>query len=321
MTALAPQLDPLLFFGAGHPATKPHTGPYYGALAILGKYGYGPRPNQENNCLFINELDVIDPDTAARGLRDYLARGYSETACGPAVANGYHGQYPDTRWLEAGPVNYANVLKTRFAGLSRSLFALPDFAPWFDHGLYDWDRIEHQLTPFYSHPAVQGAVSRVISAWETYTSIAEMHKVFTWLARVFPTHERFWHNPPGHLSPGNSDENEEACWREAAPYLHGMMLQAGPPSGEGGDGRTPKEQMTYDLWDMQRRFHGIDSPWGPPVLGADGKPLRLYYREGVTYDLYWHATPEAVAQEWGAAAMTVPHVSGALDGFPVHSTP
>ncbi len=214
MTALAPQADPLLFFGARRvpPPIPPHTGPYYGALAILGNYGYGPRPNQPNNCLFINELDVIDPDTAARGLRDYLAR-------------------------------------------------------------------------------------------------------------VFPTKERFWHNPPGHLSPGNSDENEEACWREAAPYLHGMMLQAGPPSGEGGDGRTPKEQMTYDLWDMQRRFHGIDSPWGPPVLGADGKPLRLYYREGVTYDLYWNATPEAVAQEWGAAAMTVPHVSGALDGFPVHSAP
>lgn len=307
----------LLFSGTAAPVP---TKALYGALAILGPFAYGPRPGQPNNCLFLDQLDVVDEATAAEGLRQYRdVRGYTETACGPCEALGYHGQYPDTHWLARGPVAYAEQLERRFRGLSRTLFLLPDIAPWFNGREYDWDAIERDLTPFYSHPAMQAVCDRVVTAWETVVSIEEFARVFDWAKRVYPTKPRDWHNPPGHLSPGLSSEDEQTCWRSAAAHgCTGLQMQAGPPSGAGGDGRTAKEQMQYDLWDMQRRFQGVNSPWGPPILNPQtGEPLTLRYREGVTYDLYWHATPESVAKDWGLAACAVANVLSSGDGYPV----
>jgi hypothetical protein len=125
----------------------------------------------------------------------------------------------------------------------------------------------------------------------------------------------YWHNPPGHLSPGTSDEDEQACWRNAAAAgIAGLAEQAAPPSSTDTD-RPPIEQMQYDLADMVRRFRGDPgSPWGGPIVNCDGATLQVWWREGVAYDIYNGAQPQSIAHTWAQAALSVNGITETGDG-------
>lgn len=263
----------------------------------------------------MGELDAVWPHlptTCDRVRTDYRAAGLSHLVCGPVWSDhGYDGEYPLTDYL-GHPERYVEFL--RWWGMPFTLMLLPDSEPYFDGRQWDMGLIERDLTPFYSHPEIQALTTRVCLAYECVVSIANFVPVFDWMLRIFPHATRFWHNPPGHLSPGLSDEDEQECWRSAARHgIDGLMLQASPS----GTALPPIEQMAYDLWDMERRFTGVNSPWGKPILNLHGQPLTVEYGEGVAYPMYHDAAPQSLAVAWGTKARTVQGVVNTLDGSPL----
>lgn len=286
----------------------------------------------------MDELDTIwkvDRTEAQRILDAYLSRGFNHITAGPAfMATGYQGpiwgvgrqpQYDPTNWV-GDPDGYADFLEwLQSHGLAVTLFLLPDCAPYFDGHGWDWSLVERDLTPLYSHPRLQAIIRRTVLAFEVIVSIAEFAKAFDWQRRVFPNALRLYHNEPGHLGPGLSTEDEQACWRSAALHgCQGLALQAHPPhawSGRNQDGRTVEDQMMYDLDDMQRRFEGRhDSPWGPEPICCDGVPLVCEYMEGTAASIHNHRWPEVIGRAWGELALRVPHITNALDGAPTEVT-
>jgi hypothetical protein len=278
------------------------------------------------------ELDTIwreDRALAQRMLDAYVARGANHIVVNTAVAGGYHNQYPAHDWRGQADA-FADYLEWLTAhGLAISLWVLPDVEPYYynrEHPTrprtFDWDVIERDLTPIYTHPRVQAVAKRVVYMWEDYQHSSEMVRGYDYLARVFPDALRYWHNEPGHGSPGLSDENEEMLWRLAAAHgIDGMYLQAWPPSKNPIPGTPvgpPIVQLRYDLWDMHRRFHGIDdSPWGvtPILKRRDGTPLDVVWCEGTAFAIYNADYPDTIGDEWARAALGVDGVTDALDGL------
>jgi hypothetical protein len=288
---------------------------------------YGPRPGADDNVVFLAELDTIwrdTPDLAERIVQRYLAMGANAIVANTAVAGGYHRDYPAHDWRGRAE-QFADYLTWLHAhGLSISLWVLPDIEPYYDASCpcFDWDAVDRDLTPIYAQPRVQAAVSRVVYMWEDYQRSTEMARGYDYLRRVFPTQKRYWHNPPGHASPGLSDEDEQGSWRLAAAHgLDGIYYQAWPPSQNPVPGNAvgaPIEQLRYDLWDLARRFFGRDgSPWGSAVTKADGSPLETVWAEGTAYAIYNHRYPTTVGQSWCAAALAVDGVADCLDGLPI----
>lgn len=285
---------------------------------------YGPRPGAADNIFFMNALDQVwdrDPTTAETILQRYIQRGANHLTAGPAFANGYHDQYPPQRWLGRADRYAAYLEWVTHHGLAISLWVLPDVPPYYDPRArtFDWARVEADLTPFYTNARIQAVVARVVYMWEDYQASAEMVRGYDWLRRVFPHARRYWHNPPGHLSPGEGAENEQAIWRLAAAHgIHGLYLQAWPASAADHTARPPIDQLAYDLHDMVRRFRGeADSPWGrTPILAEDGRPLEVVWAEGTAFDIYNVGAPESLGATWGARARTVPGITDSLDGLP-----
>jgi hypothetical protein len=288
---------------------------------------YGPRPYQADNVVFMAELDTIwrgDEALAKRIIDSYLSRGANHIVVNTAVAGGYHGQYPAHDWRGQGS-QFADYLEwLRAHGLTISLWVLPDLAPYYDSRarVFDWSVVDRDLTPIYTHPRVQAAVPRVVYMWEDYQRSSEMVRGYDYLARVFPSALRYWHNPPGHGSPGMGDEDEQMLWRLAAEHgIDGVYYQGWPPSTNPVPGHavgTPIEQLRYDLWDLHRRFHGTDgSPWGstPILKRRDGTPLEVVWCEGTAYSVYNAGYPDTIGAEWARAALSVDGVTDVLDGL------
>jgi hypothetical protein len=288
---------------------------------------YGPRPGQKDNVFFMAELDTIwreDRAMAQRILDAYVARGANHIVVNTAVACGYHDQYPAHDWRGKAD-QFADYLDWLTAhGLAISLWVLPDVEPYYFNEqhptrrrTFDWDAIERDLTPIYSHPRVQAAVERVVYMWEDYQASQEMARGFDYLRRVFAAMKRFWHNPPGHLSPGLGSEEDRRLWDLAALHgMHGLYMQAWPPSDtQNTPERPPLAQMRYDLWDMVRRFRGVDSPWGAPVLTPNGMPLDVVWCEGTAFSIYNDGYADTIGAEWARAALSVDGVTDALDGL------
>ena len=110
-------------------------------------------------------------------------------------------------------------------------------------------------------------------------------------------------------------------WAPVAPYIHGFLMQStGTFGGDTGDGRTPEEQFSYDLWDMVRRFDEGYAGW--PTAGADGAPVDVVAYEYASYycfDDSSQGSPSDVAAraiQWGGIALTVDGVAGFGDGGP-----
>src|SRR5262252_4458963 len=93
----------------GAPVVPPVTvGPLRGQFVIHGNYPMGPKGERDslalvpNNQFFFQELDQVwirDQTLATSILKDAIKFGMSHIVAGPAYANGYAGDYPDTRYV------------------------------------------------------------------------------------------------------------------------------------------------------------------------------------------------------------------------------
>lgn len=272
------------------------------------------------NRFFLAEIDTlwkVDPDAAQRVLAAALALGVTHVMTGPVWANGYAGHYPATDWLD-DVAGFARFYRWLRAQVDVSLVLAPDNGPYYDTQarVFDWRQMD-RLAAFYRQLRTQEGIvlERVVSQWEKWQRRDEARTLFRWMRDLWPEARRYWHNPPGHLSPGAGDEEERQTWQSALDAgIHGLYLQADPYSG--GDGRSPKEQMVYDLTDMVRRARGANSPWGPPLLTTQGTPMEIVFAEGTAHPMYWHGATQALAAEWGEAALAVDGVASTLDGIP-----
>lgn len=286
-------------------------------------------PNAKPDRFFMSELDSLwrkSPKDARRVLDYYKSLGYNHVPVGPAVEYGYSGQVPDTNWLDA-PDLFADYLVWMKVtnGVNYSLFVLPNCGDWWRGGRRGWnlDIVERDFAAIYTHPVVQALTTHVVHAWEEVATIAEMCKVFRLLVRWFPKARRGYHNPVGHLGPGESDESEEGSVREcAAAGMTDLEIQTHPrnggnferPGGLNDDGRTSSQQAFYDVGDMARRCQGLPgSPWGRPVLTREGAPVTVRYMEGLAYEDYWTDPQYDRGPEYRAAMLAIPGVTDVLD--------
>lgn len=273
---------------------------------------------------FLAEIDVLwerSQVEAKRIVREYRALGANHVMTGPVYAHGYHGHYPDTDWLNEPDAFAACLRWLASEGLAVTLVVAPDCAPYYDDRArtFDWAAMA-RLADFYRRLRSAGIVlTRVCSQWEQWQRRDEAARLFEWMRELFPEAQRYWHSPPGHLSPGAGDEEERGTWESACAHgIHGLLLQADPPSSPdpNKDGRAPIDQMRYDLADMVRRARGINSPWGDPILTERGVPFEIVYAEGCAYSMYWSHTPQSTARAWGQAALQVDGITDTLDGLP-----
>ena len=285
---------------------------------------YGPRPGADDNVAFLAEIDVIwlhQRNWADRIMERYVELGGTHVLTGPVYADGYASE-PDTDWLSDLPgfVRFWRWLGSYVPHVT--LVVAPDNRPFYmggdgRPGTFDWGQMQ-RLTEFYRRLRQEIAIPRVMSQWEQYGRVADMRVLFQWMRACFPDALRVWHSPPGHLSPGSSDEEDRATWVSAAECgIHGLYLQAAPPHAYSVNefGRTPIAQMRYDCWDMVRRFRGIDSPWGDPIIGEDGNPLRVWYAEGTAASIYNAHYADIIGDAWGRQALSVDGVEASLDGI------
>lgn len=309
------------------PIAKPVATDHFRGQFVIDCPGcpYGPRPGASDNVFFLAELDTVwktDRAMADSILARYLALGANHIVVNTAVAGGYHREYPAHDWRGQAEAYADYVTWLHDHGLAISQWVLPDVEPYYDASCpcFDWDVIDRDLTPIYSQARVQAVVHDAVYMWEDYQHSSEMARGYDYLARIFPHARRYWHNPPGHASPGLSDENEEMLWRTAAAHgMAGVYYQAWPPSQNPVPGHavgTPIEQMAYDLGDLRRRFIGVDSPWGEPILQSDGSPLEVVWAEGTAFAIYNHGYPDTIGESWCAAALAVDGVTDCLDGLP-----
>lgn len=277
-------------------------------------------PAAKEGRFFLAELDTLWdrlPEEALRILDEYQALGANHIMGGPAWAHGYSGHYPDTNWLSRPEKLAAYLALLRNRGIAVSFVVGPDNAPYYnDRTLtFDWDKMAELGAWYDALQTTHGVVfDRVVSQWEQYQSRAEARRLFQWMKQHFPNAKRFWHNPPGHLSPGTGDEEEAATWKSAREAgIHGLYLQAIPDDDDRAPGERPAfDQMKYDLWDMVRRFKGPASPWGEPISG-----LTVTFTEGTAHPMYWRGDDQSLARKWAQGALSVEGVEpDSLDGLP-----
>lgn len=283
-------------------------------------------PDARPDRFFMAELDVLwdaNPAEAQRILDEFKALGGNHIMTGPARANGYHFHFPDTNWFGRAAKFVAFLQWLHDEGILVSLVVMTDIPPYYDGAkMFDWSAIARDFDPFYAElRRLKAPIPRVVSQWEQYQDRATAAQLFAWMAQQFPDAKRYWHNSvqPPHLSPGASDEEERETWESACRYLHGMYLQADHDMhySVNADGRTPQGQMRYDLWDMHRRAHGVNSPWGGPILNVAGEPFEVVFCEGTAYPMYWLYATQTLAAEWAREALSVEGITECLDGVPL----
>lgn len=304
---------------------------------------YGPRPGAADNTGFIDEADTVADtlgyEAAGRFIAPWVGWANHAPIGPPWTPRGYSGQYPQTNWIGRADA-YADFLTWMVQRIPvLTLFMLPDAPPYFvNNEDYNWPLIEQDLTPIFRHPRIQALANaghlRVCSQWETYSTIEKMQPVWAYMQRMFPQVKRFWHNPPGHLSPAQGHEDEQAAWRSAvAGGIDGLLLQGAPIDSnvftarplpyiiDHPEDRTIIERTIYDLWDMERRFVGAPgSPWGPAFITTSGVPATVEAAEGTAYYMYWESprAQDVCGESWRRCVREVPGVANVLDGLPEH---
>jgi hypothetical protein len=241
--------------------------------------------------------------------------GMTQVCLGPGYAQVYdHHDQPPIDWTAHDILPLARKLAAR--GLHITLVALPDCAPYFDGRAWDFGLIDRNLGPIYQQLHAEGLIGSVRLEWETCPANSQMCQGVQWLRGIFPPDVPiYYHNPPGHLSPGLSSEDEQGCWRAfLAAGGSGLDLQSDPPNSR----PDALQAMLQSLWDMRRRATGTDgSPWGPPLLTNLGVPMVVRNAEYSAYAVTHGDLPWATAQEFGRQGMTVagPGDDTALDGI------
>ncbi len=279
-------------------------------------------PSAKPRKFFMAELDVLwerDQSEAERILDQYVAMGGNHVMTGPVRAEGYKNHYPDTNWFGRAP-EFARFYRWLRSKVAVSMVVMTDIGPWYTGASFDWDAIRRDFDPFYRQLRAEGVVfDRVVSQWEQYQFRGVAAPLFRWMRETFPEARRAWHNPPGHLSPGDGSEEERATWDSAvAEGIHEFYFQAHPPDDFDVNvyGRTPLGQMVYDVNDMTRRFRGEHSPWGGPILNEFGEFVPCVYTEGVAHAQYHRGDGDEIGQTWGREAHAQPHALHTLDGLP-----
>lgn len=281
-------------------------------------------PGAKPNRYFMAELDVLwerDQDAARRILDVYQTAGGNHIMTGGPWGPSYAGHFPFTNWLAkpSALAAYLRELDTR--GIAVSYVVAPDVEPYYDQeaNVFDWGLMERDYTPFYRQITQEVAFPRIVSQWEKFGFKQDMAVLFDWMRELFPHSRRAWHNPPGHLSPGDGSEEERETWVSAITHgITDFYLQAIPVDAQRAPGDlSPFDQMRYDLWDMDRRITGIGSPWGAALpLTVLGERLALLYAEGVAHGQYWEDYPDSIGATWGQGAISVSGVQPhSLDGI------
>lgn len=285
---------------------------------------------------FLSELDTLwlrDRAEATRIVREYRAAGFNSTTVGPVVRGGYHGHFPATDWRGDADGFVAFVRWLVGEGITPRLYLWPDVPEYFagtGKG-WHWDRIERDIVPLYDRADLRALIGHTRNAWEEYASIANMRPGFERQVALFPAARNLYHNMPGHLGPGNSDEDEGECHRSMlAAGMDGLALQTakpldfGPYGALNADGRSAAYVHAYDVWDIGRRYHRTDKPWvdGTPATRVwgdlrtrRGERPHLDWEEGCAHSDYWSGFTGAydeytrLALEYGA--------ENVLDGLPL----
>lgn len=253
-----------------------------GAIAtVLANLPWGPRPNQDNNCLFTAEYVNKLAWTADLRKKQISVFPYFQWSLNPPLAKGYHGMYPDTDLLNDFDFYLTCMAELWQAGKMPVPALVPDCAPSLEGGKLNREWIESVLTPLYSQPRFQAMARKVRLEWELNLSADDWQWVVQWAARVMPNAIRCIHFESGHGAPGNHDDfienggqyaDEGAMWMPVAPYVHQLWAQdTWAFMGQTDHGRTPMQQIAYDLQDFARRFNepGYRPTW-PCLISANG---------------------------------------------------
>ena len=302
--------------------------------SIATTYWDGPggiRPGRVDNPIFTAEY-TSSSYTAADRARMIAAYPYTHWAVGPMVQAGYSRYWPPTDF-RGNPDAFLDHVETLWkAGKYPAIFLLDDTGVWSDGRTINRERVERELTPFYSQPRWQALARIVVPAWEPSWSAADWQWVTQWMARVFPLALRYVHFESGHGAPGLGSElapngpyaSEGAMWHPIAPYIHGFLQQDSYAfSGDSvADGRTPFGQVLYDAWDFIRRFR--DGYMGWPTRGAGGTPLDMVMFEYGSFSQFGggpgiygtFAEAQRQAYELGRLLLQVPGIAGIGDGGP-----
>lgn len=317
-----------------------------GALVITGPYPRGPRPGTPDNPFFLDEIISFDDATQDRILDDYCAKRYNETALGPCWdPGGYNHQYDPSDYRQ----NLSQVVKTirklKARGLSITFAYGPDAAPYYDGERWDTARLEADFGEvFRTLNELFDEDDTIQLEWECRGPLDAFCVLAESARRMFPRVRRFqYHNPTGHSAPGTGDEPipssfrgemEEYLWRvflgwkwngtawvADKPRGTGLLLQTTPDPDQFRDDRAAAwEGHRYGVWDFDRRFRGVNSPWGAALmyLDTDGqaKPGVFDSREFLAYCIEQHIATMADSEQWGHDTIAqFPDLFGVTDGW------
>lgn len=256
-----------------------------GAIATtLANLPFGPRPNQDDNCLFtaeyINPCWTPDQRIEQIGLYPHVAWPLN-----PPLAKGYHGQFPDTDLLADFDAYLDRMEELWLAGKMPEPALIPDCAPAMVDGRLNRQWIIDTLQPLYLQPRFQAMARRVRMEWEFNIPAEDWQWLSYWCSRIVPNAIICLHLESGHGAPGLSSElaplgpyaDEGAMWMPVAPFIHCFKEQdTFAFMGATDHGRTPMQQIAYNLQDMARRFNEVGyRPSFPCGISANGPGIGI----------------------------------------------
>lgn len=285
------------------------------ALVIKGDIPFGPAPGTPDNRMFLDELEQFSRQDQKRLLDQYQHDGYVSITLGPAVANGYDGQYPPTSWVTNPAPIFWTLRECRRRGLRVTLVVMPDCEPYFDRHaqVWNWSLVERDLTPLYTKISQGGLAQNIQVEWEVACSNAEACKATAYCRRLFPTSiapDIYWHTWPGHSAPGYSWEPllESTMWHN---FVHA-----------GGTGWAVQDDaIWHDSWtedEMYAAFVENSKDALRHCNGYNGWPiLQCWNREYRAYRIYhdnWSVTGSP--RDWGETSRAL-GIRSTGDGGPV----
>lgn len=274
------------------------------ALVIKGPYDYGPEPRlpdgsrNPSNRLFMDELEQLPWDQVMAALDQYQGDGFTSITLGPAFAIGYHGEYPNTSWLNDTSRIIRVMQECRRRGMRIVLVVLPDCAPYFDGNVWDWALVERDLTPIYSMPEFQSLVQDIQCEWEINAENAECCRAGQYCARVFPGVLRvYWHTPNGHSGCGRSSEpmTERQMWDNFADAIAAVSKKILP-------GWAMQDDSIY-MQDLTREQQLENFANNVRVMMNHFPRIVKWAREYIAYAVYnWNWPVDGGPQNWGTVA-------------------
>lgn len=301
---------------------------------------YGPRPNQDDNCICIDYFECFSPSDQDRIIANYgptSKRRYNAAPLGPIVDAGYHGQLPSTDWRDPQAFNGVylySAAKLERAGIGAVHFLRPDRGCM---GL-DWtvEDLDRELTPLFSTPRAQALMQRVILGWEPgpkyFYDNAWWVEMVKWMARVFPNALRGIHMVSDCDAPVGGDDDKKGIsngqgWANVAPYIHIWLVQNAGYIEEGHEIPSAAflknftDQFNQNIrgsfydrfktggpsgdWPTTSAWSALPSELRPVLNGAPYEGILAMPGEYAAFADYWQNWDEAYSQMIGQAAMDV----------------